>query len=791
MLNIIGTIILFLAFGISIFSIIKINQSNIRLLTNISAIFQCAPFLVLTFCFLIEDSSNLLVSQYVGEGLPLFYRISAVWGSRAGPILMWVSIMGIITLIMSRQKEISNHTIQIMYSWITILILVSILLEPFSASTPGSRRGEISPLLQTDLMVIHPPIVFLYYSLCLATATIAVSGVIRSEPSDKIHSSMIQWARYSLLAGSVGIGLGGLWAYTVLDWGGYWAWDPVETGSLLPWLALLAILHARARNSSPNPFSYTPALGIVSGALVFHATLVTRANGVWASVHAFVGDGENSLPRDPYIRVIEIVDFSAIGFEILTYLLAVVSLLSLSFIHLIRQQLREIEDRGSRTFFEKNTTLSVLLLVYFTLVSLWIGSSFVIFFGISILLMLVFGDAEKPSTDWVSIGVILMLFSSWAWITEWYQSLAGIAPFLLIWIIPEEDKEELSWFWKNMTNPISRSKLSRSFPWHLSIVFLLLTWILLTVEIDGTNIAAHEYYGAPLISLLAIGLALYSWGNNVSGRLGLTYLAIATSISIVSAIFSDSINLPGNPNLPITENISRGNLSVFILTWLFFALPPTLVRMWKSARKRIKFSGRDPILVVPKTRLLGTHLAHAGVLILLIGHVLTTTLVDRSDPSNFITLQKNTPMEYRGMDLVFTEVELISSDDESYDYQIADGYVGVVIEVREEDELIGELRPGVLRFDTSSQIIPRSEVDRMSGITGDTIAILDLLQSGELLSSMILSQTDPSRLDDIEEVRVTIHHLPGSHLVWIGWILIILGSIFSSKYLNKSDDSEE
>ena len=67
--------------------------------------------------------------------------------------------------------------------------------------------------------------------------------------------------------------------------------------------------------------------------------------------------------------------------------------------------------------------------------------------------------------------------------------------------------------------------------------------------------------------------------------------------------------------------------------------------------------------------------------------------MDRSDPSNFITLQR-IPMEYRGMELVFTEVELISSDDESYDYQIADGYVGVVIEVREENELIGELRLG-------------------------------------------------------------------------------------------------
>ena len=269
MLNIIGTIMLFLAFGISIFSAIRINSTNIHSLRNVTAIFQCAPFLILTICFLIEDTSNQLVSQYVGEGLPIFYRISAVWGSRVGPILMWASIMGIITLIMSRQKNLSNFTIQIMNSWIAILFLVSLFLDPFSASASGLRRGEISPLLQTDLMVIHPPVVFLYYSLCLATATIAVSGVIRSESSEKIHSSMIQWARYSLLAGSVGIGLGGLWAYTVLDWGGYWAWDPVETGSLLPWLALLGILHARARRSSLRPFSYTPALAMISGALVF------------------------------------------------------------------------------------------------------------------------------------------------------------------------------------------------------------------------------------------------------------------------------------------------------------------------------------------------------------------------------------------------------------------------------------------------------------------------------------------------------------------------------------------
>ena len=30
-------------------------------------------------------------------------------------------------------------------------------------------------------------------------------------------------------------------------WGGYWAWDPVETGSLLPWICLVMLLHLRTR----------------------------------------------------------------------------------------------------------------------------------------------------------------------------------------------------------------------------------------------------------------------------------------------------------------------------------------------------------------------------------------------------------------------------------------------------------------------------------------------------------------------------------------------------------------
>jgi len=776
MLTFLGYTLVFLALLVSVYLVIRPESSSEPLVRTTSMAAQSAPFLLLAVSFLFEATSLDLVSRYVGEGLPLSYRISAVWGSRSGPLLMWASMMSVITWSMTRDQRIDNMTIRVMHSWTFLLLLVSAALRPFAPATLG-YAGEISPLLQTDLMVIHPPVVFVYYSLCLATASIAMSGLTSSRPSKETHDSMIRWARYSFLAGTVGIGLGGLWAYTVLDWGGYWAWDPVETGSLLPWLALLAILHARAKPQATTPFAFTPALGMVCGALVMHATLVTRANGVWASVHAFVGDGENSLPRDPYVRVIEIIDFSAVGFEVMVYLFAVIGLLCLSVAHVLREQVTQIQSGGSKTLFEANRTLAISLLVYFAAVGLWIGSSAVLFFGLAIMTLLVFGDRDEPPVHWVSMGVLLMLFSGWGWISEWYQSLAGIAPFLLVWVIPEEEKDDFSWIIGAITDTKKRAISSRSFPWYLSMAFLLLTWILLTVEIEGTNIAAHEYYGAPLISLLAVGLALYAWGEEISGKTGIVLLAITTMISVLLAANSGNFELPGNQSQPITDSISRGALALFILTWLVFAIPPTFVRLWSKSREIIPELLRSGgTSQTSKARLLGTHVAHAGILILLVGHVLTTTLVDRTDPSHFVTLEKDVPTEHQGMELMFTEVEIFSAEEDGYNYEIGDGYVGVVIEVRDEGEILGTIRPGMLRFDSpSGAVSARSEVDRMSGMTGDTIVILDLLQSNDLLSSMILGQTD-----QVEEIRVTIHHLPGSHLVWSGWLLVILGSALSS-----------
>ena len=750
---------------------------------NVTMASQISPFALLVGAFVVDASSLELVARYGSSELPLLYRVSAVWGGRAGPLLLWAAILAVVAWFMAQRDEQTSLEVRIMHGWVAALVVLSWLLGPFAAAT--GVQGELHPLLQTDLMVIHPPVVFSYYALCLATASVALAGVLRRDSAEAIHEAQLHWARAGFVLGSIGIGRGGLWAYTVLDWGGYWAWDPVETGSILPWLALLLIVHVRAKPGS-SAVSAAPAAGLIAGALAFHATLVTRANGVWASVHAFVADGEGTLADDPYLRVIDIAEFSPVGIEVTSYLVVIVILGYYAYAHLRQEQHSELAASGGTSMLESKPQLSVALLLFFGAAAYWIGSTAVFAVGLALLLLIVHGDSTHPPMHWIASGVLLMLFSSWLWISQIQQAVAGLIPFLAPWLLSPEDEGEFEGALLPLSDASARTRAARMVPWYGGAAFLLLTWLLLTIEIDGSSLQAHEFYGAPLIGLLAVGLTLYAWGRSITPERGSRMVGVVLLISIALASAADQIALPGDPELLFTNGITRGAVALFLLTWLLFALPSTAQQAWRTANTtlpRLREGGLGSSNA-PRTRLLASHLAHLGILLLLVGHVLTTTLVDRSDPSHQVTLELDQPVEHDGYELVFVGTELISAADENYDFSVGDGFVGVIVEVREDGELIDTLRPGMLRFDSPSGAVnSRSEVDRMTSLKGDTIMILDIFQSNDLLSSMILGGTE-----EVQTVRVTVHNLMGSHLVWAGWVLVMLGGALA---LSSSDRSVE
>jgi hypothetical protein len=402
------------------------------------------------------------------------------------------------------------------------------------------------------------------------------------------------------------------------------------------------------------------------------------------------------------------------------------------------------------------------------------------------MVLLITSDSKKPSLQWVFSGVLLMFYASWSSSATIPQAIAGMSPFLIVWLI-SDDEDDLELLLLPFKSKSMRMKFARAIPWYGTSAFLLLTWLLLTVEIDGTNLEAHEFYGAPFIGLLAIGLTIYAWGKSVDVKTGNILFASVFVISIISAVYSKEFNLPGDSSLLFASSFSRGSVAIFLLIWMALAIPPNLKQAYVTASKvipKIRENGFFAKKNSSRIRLLGSHLSHLGILLLLVGHIFTTTLIDRSDPSHLVTLSRDQAILHDGYEFIFTDVELYGVESEDYDYPVGDGYLGVVIEMRKDGVLIDTLRPGILRFDSpSGQVTPRSEPDRHRGLFGDTIIILDIFQSNDLLDAMMFRETS-----EVERIRVTVHDLQGSHAVWTGWILIIIGgglALISSPKFNQ------
>jgi cytochrome c-type biogenesis protein CcmF len=160
--------------------------------------------------------------------------------------------------------------------------------DPMERSLDVANDGlGLSPLLQHPSMLIHPPVVFFAYAAWTIPFALAIAALL----CGKLDAAWTRMARpWALLAWCVlgaGLLLGANWAYQELGWGGYWGWDPVENGSLLPWLTGTALIHCLMVWRHRGGLKKTAlALAVLTFGLCNFATFLTRS-GVFSSVHAF------------------------------------------------------------------------------------------------------------------------------------------------------------------------------------------------------------------------------------------------------------------------------------------------------------------------------------------------------------------------------------------------------------------------------------------------------------------------------------------------------------------------
>ena len=206
---------------------------------------------ILQAAFVRSDFAFELVATHSSTTTPLFYRLTAVWSSQEGSLLLWVLLLAfwssaILFLTRRRLREVAPYATAVLLGFGAFFCGLLVFLEsPFTTlAAPPAEGTGLNPLLRHPSMMIHPPMLYSGYTLFAVPFAFAIGALVTRRLGAEWIRATRPFTLAAWLALGVGVMLGARWSYMELGWGGYWAWDPVENASLMPWLTGTAFLHS-------------------------------------------------------------------------------------------------------------------------------------------------------------------------------------------------------------------------------------------------------------------------------------------------------------------------------------------------------------------------------------------------------------------------------------------------------------------------------------------------------------------------------------------------------------------
>ncbi|HEY6636367.1 MAG TPA: heme lyase CcmF/NrfE family subunit [Solirubrobacterales bacterium] len=376
-----------------------------------------AAVVIIEVAFLRDDFAFALVADHSSTTTPTFYKLTAMWSSQEGSLLLWAWVLSlassaVLFITRNRHREIVPWATAVLAGLGSFFVgLMIFKAQPFAHLDPSPVEGSgLTPLLRNPYMAVHPPMLYSGYVFWSIPFAFCVGALI----ARRLDASWIRTTRnFALCAWTflgIGLLLGSRWSYEELGWGGYWGWDPVENAALMPWLVGTAFLHSvmvQEKRGMLKVWNVSLIAGTFSLCLL--GTFLVRS-GVLQSIHAFGA----STVGGPLLGLIAVV---AIGSTVL-----IVSRLD---------QLRPERRMESLLSRESIFLVNNLLLV---------GLALVIFWGTFFPLISEFFTGEKHSlaAPWFNryvtpIGVLLALFTGIGPLLAWGRLSASAARRLLLW----------------------------------------------------------------------------------------------------------------------------------------------------------------------------------------------------------------------------------------------------------------------------------------------------------------------------------------------------------------------
>ena len=422
-------------FSVKNFKDSLIFDTNIVNFTFLQFILVIVSFLGLIISFVNSDFSNETVFNHSHSTKPIFYKISGTWGNHEGSLLLWLLVLTLFILLFLLKSKEQNKKYKILTLLIQQIIIIGFFIfliktsNPFNYIFPVPEEGlGLNPILQDPALAIHPPILYLGYVGSSIIFSSALAATSLNYISTAWAKHIKQWVLISWIFLTLGILLGSIWAYYELGWGGFWFWDPVENVSLMPWLALTALLHCiLVLERKLVLTSWVVILSIATFTLSMCGTFLVRS-GILNSVHTFANDPERGL----FILIF-------------LFCLIFLSLFIFIFFH-------KVEKKSIRNFFWLSKETSILInnwfMMYFLTVVL-IGTVYPIFL-------------EVISSEKISVG------------PPFYHKL--IVPLLIPFLFAMTIGPKLNWIKSDLKNK------------KYLILFLMISFLLSVLIIKNLDI---------------------------------------------------------------------------------------------------------------------------------------------------------------------------------------------------------------------------------------------------------------------------------------------------------------